>query len=135
MVLQSKLPGWPATIAFFGDRSGCTFIRGSRPKVKFGGIANRAIKAAFWNAGFQETSGSNWNVLWGSFMQRTAMRSLRTHQICNHWPGTWELGRKDLFYQCATPHTCPRSAYIWTVVNKCSIQECCKNEEAAWQNI
>jgi len=116
MLLPSEFLHGPATIAFFGDRTGCTQTRGARPTVKFGGIANRAIKAAFWNAGFQETSSSNWNVLWGSFMQRTALRSLKAHQICNHWPGTWELGRKDLFYQCATT--------TWLVCNYPPCNEC-----------
>lgn len=111
VLLKSQFLDCPATIACFGDRTGCTKMQGARPKVKFGGIANCAIKAAFWNAGFQETWSSDWNVLWGSFMQKTALRSLKAHQICNHWPGTWELGRKDLFYQCASTMagTCPLS--------------------------
>eukprot|EP00892_Ulva_mutabilis_P005548 jgi/Ulvmu1/3365/UM156_0022.1 len=97
-------PGMPAcrpTITFFGSTEECTRLAGTRPTVKFGGIANRAIRHAFWSAGFQETTGADWNVLWGSFLHKTALRNLKPYQKCNHWPGTWELGRKDLFYQYA----------------------------------
>jgi hypothetical protein len=98
LVVKSQVAGIPDTIACCGTteeklRKGYTCLRQAAPLVKFGGIANKAIRAAFLQAGFRETAGSEWNVLWGSFVKKDKYRRLQPWQKCNHWPGTWELGR------------------------------------------
>ena len=97
-LMKSQVAGMPDTIACCGTteqklRRGFKCLYKAAPLVKFGGIANRAIRAAFLEAGFRETAGSEWNVLWGSFIKKDNYRRLQPWQKCNHWPGTWELGR------------------------------------------
>jgi hypothetical protein len=97
-VMKSEVAGIPDTIACCGTieqklRKRYTCLYNAAPLVKFGGVANRAIRTAFLEAGFRETAGSEWNILWGSFVKRDGYRRLKPWQKCNHWPGTWELGR------------------------------------------
>ena len=46
-------------------------------------------------AGFVQTEGSNWNVLWSAPLQPEMLRHFCKYQRCNHFPGTWQFGRKD----------------------------------------
>ena len=38
--------------------------------------------------------GSEWNALWGK-IGLGQYKNLRSYQKINHFPGTWQLGRKD----------------------------------------
>jgi hypothetical protein len=129
----------------------------SRKLVKFGGIANSAIRNAFAEAGFQETDKSNWDILWGSFLKKEDYRNLNEGQKCNHFPGTWELGRKDSFYKrvagsvllaewnlCFLPLTMARMHSLavtrcWTISHGLSchtdMQEHCTNAAKARQHV
>jgi len=69
-----------------------------RPKlyVKYGGVQNNAVKAAFKMAGFRIIKGDkNYNALWSGAMKAEEFKTLNRYQRVNHFPGTWELGRKD----------------------------------------
>ena len=93
--------------------------------VRFGGIKNNAVKAAFKTAGFRvlaeakakekrtaastenETASAEpgagaarappgvFNVAWNGALRKGDFERLNAHQRVNHFPGTWELGRKD----------------------------------------
>ena len=49
-------------------------------KVKYAGIANNAVKAAFQYAGFKKTSKPQWNVLWSKALKPEAYSSLTKFQ-------------------------------------------------------
>jgi hypothetical protein len=68
--------------------------------VRYNGIANSAIRNAFSEGGFRKTSGDGWNVLWGAVLKKESYAQLSRYQRVNHFPGTWELGRKDSLYKC-----------------------------------
>ena len=89
----------------------------------FRGIKNNAVKAAFKTAGFRvlaeakakrnaastenETASAEpgagvarappgvFNVAWNGALRKGDFERLNVHQRVNHFPGTWELGRKD----------------------------------------
>lgn len=71
-----------------------------RPKlyVRFAGIHNNGVKAAFKTSGFRviaNKSSDNYNALWSGALKAEDFRKLNRYQRVNHFPGTWELGRKD----------------------------------------
>ncbi|GBG90679.1 hypothetical protein CBR_g51027 [Chara braunii] len=70
-----------------------------RPRVKFVGIGNNAVKTAFKVAGFKRTKNNNWQALWsGGSLKTEYFKQLNAYQKVNHFPGTWEVGRKDKLY-------------------------------------
>ena len=46
-------------------------------------------------AGFTQTEGSSWNILWSAPLRPEVFKNFSKYQRCNHFPGTWQLGRKD----------------------------------------
>jgi hypothetical protein len=53
------------------------------------------VVSALKAAGFVQTEGKNWNVLWSAPLQPEVLRNFNKYQRCNHFPNTWQLGRKD----------------------------------------
>lgn len=53
-------------------------------KVKYAGIANNAVRAAFQNAGFKKTSKPQWNVLWSKALKPEAYSTLTKFQRVSH---------------------------------------------------
>ncbi|KAF6262781.1 tubulin-tyrosine ligase family-domain-containing protein [Scenedesmus sp. NREL 46B-D3] len=53
----------------------------------------------FRASGFKVTKGSGWHVLWGSLAPPELLAGVSPWQRHNHFPGTWELGRKDRLYR------------------------------------
>ena len=49
-------------------------------RVKYAGIANNAVKAAFQDAGFRRTSKAHWNVLWSKALTPAAYAGLTRFQ-------------------------------------------------------
>lgn len=71
-----------------------------RPKlyVRFGGVHNNGVKAAMKTAGFRvmaNKSSNNYNALWSGALKVDEFKKLNRYQRVNHFPGTWQLGRKD----------------------------------------
>lgn len=104
-IQPATFPGTYPTVSFSGiDEStaaaGLTPMRHLVMLVRFSGTANACIRSTFADAGFRRTSGSKWNVLWGSPLKHELFKGLDMFQRCNHFPGTWELGRKDRLYKC-----------------------------------
>lgn len=105
-LLPPAFPGTPATVACRGApeekaAAGMQLIKQHQLRVRFNGIANPCIRRVLDTAGFRRTSGSRWNLLWGSPLKKELYKGMDRFQRCNHFPGTWELGRKDTLYKCA----------------------------------
>ena len=106
LLLESKFPNRLPTV-FFPYPDCCGQIRNTERtirmdesfKLKFKlsesvhsyNCILRALKAA----GFQQTEKSNWNLIWSAPLNTEYIKGLSKYQRCNHFPGTWELGRKD----------------------------------------
>eukprot|EP01029_Cantina_marsupialis_P010252 TRINITY_DN23327_c0_g1_i1.p1 TRINITY_DN23327_c0_g1~~TRINITY_DN23327_c0_g1_i1.p1 ORF type:complete len:834 (+),score=164.25 TRINITY_DN23327_c0_g1_i1:175-2676(+) len=62
-----------------------------------------AVKNAFLRSGFELTrspaDNGEWTTFWGKPLKSAQFREMRPHQIVNHFPGTWALGRKDRLYK------------------------------------
>lgn len=61
------------------------------------------IKNAFKRAGFKRTKKfAQMNMLWGKHMKYNDYSKLNDNQRCNHFPGSWALGRKDNLHRHLT---------------------------------
>jgi len=49
--------------------------------------------------GFAQTEGALWNVLWSAPLKPECLRNYDKFKKCNHFPGTFQLGRKDNMYR------------------------------------
>ena len=49
-------------------------------RVKYAGVANNAVRAAFQNAGFRRTNKPHWNVLWSKALKPSAYSTLTKFQ-------------------------------------------------------
>jgi hypothetical protein len=63
-----------------------------RPKlyVRFGGVHNNGVKAAFKTAGFRviaNKSSDNYNALWSGALKAEDFKKLNRYQRVNHFPG------------------------------------------------
>ena len=69
--------------------------------VRFGGIANSPVKNALKMAGIRRIKSSGFNLFWTAALGRDSpwWKVLNKYQRVNHFPGTWELGRKDKLYK------------------------------------
>jgi hypothetical protein len=93
-------PGTLPTVAVAGSpqeraAAGLEPLLHNKMLVKFNGIANKPVKAMFKQAGFRRAQGARWNVVWGACLKPESLAKLHAFQRSNHFPGTWELGRKD----------------------------------------
>ncbi|PNH10587.1 Tubulin polyglutamylase TTLL13 [Tetrabaena socialis] len=98
-------PGACPTVSFLGAAA-AKQARGLQPLlsptllVKYGGVANTPVRAAFRDAGLRPTrKGRRWAVQWGGILEAAAFARLHAFQRVNHFPGTWELGHKGHLYR------------------------------------
>lgn len=59
---------------------------------------NCVVNSLCWN-GFSQTDGSHWNMLWSAPLKPETLRNYDMYKHVNHFPGTWQLGRKDLMFR------------------------------------
>lgn len=52
------------------------------------------VTRTFENAGFKRTADNSWNALWGK-PKYNRVKDMNKYQKANHFPGCWEIGRKD----------------------------------------
>lgn len=58
------------------------------------------IANACKRAGFKRLlKGSSFNLFWGHHLNEKALRALHPHQLVNHFPGSFGLGRKDYLWK------------------------------------
>ena len=53
------------------------------------------VRNALLRAGFRRTEGDEWNFAWAKHLSPDVVVRLTPFQKCNHWPGSWAIGRKD----------------------------------------
>ena len=106
----SPFPGLlPPTVAFAPTEEGLQALaagwRGARlaqsPKVflKYTGVNANVVKSAFKVAGFRKCQGGHFNAIWSSSLRGKELSGMAPYQRVNHFPGTWELGRKDRLWR------------------------------------
>jgi len=65
----SQFPGSAMSFSFRGPERSITLAYNPVvtfvPMVRYDGVANRAVRAAFIGAGFNTTKTKSWNVMWG----------------------------------------------------------------------
>jgi tubulin polyglutamylase TTLL4 len=65
-------------------------------KLLFKGGDVNCLRSAYKNNGFRKLiSGKSWNVFWGKHLKPELLATLNPYQIANHFPSSWNLGRKD----------------------------------------
>lgn len=50
-------------------------------------------------AGFKNTTGPNWNILWTGLFKSNLIKNVNKYQHVNHFSGSWCIGRKDSMWQ------------------------------------
>ena len=105
MLLESVYEGRPPTV-FFPYPTCCektrevtrTLVPSQEEEkgydMKYKSLAIGCITRTFEAAGFRRTGGSQWNVLWGK-PKYDRVKDMNKYQKTNHFPGCWEVGRKD----------------------------------------
>ena len=103
-LLPPMFPGGEPTVVF-GVEEAAAAAAGLEPCpdarkmwVKYGGIHNNGVKAAFKTAGFRalaDKKSDGFNAAWNGALKHEDFKRLNRYQRVNHFPGTWELGRKD----------------------------------------
>jgi len=107
LVESSKFVGTPDTVFFGTDFNPPSEETASSPRVlpkvflKYTGVNCNVVKAAFARAGFRNCpkDKDHFNAVWASPMKANSFHSFKAYQKVNHFPGTWELGRKDRLYR------------------------------------
>jgi hypothetical protein len=90
------------------DRNRPTDGHAARPLRILPAKTKRALSFRLWNcneyncvktplvrAGFQRTEAETWNIGWSKHLGGDEYSRMNPYQKCNHWPGSWALGRKD----------------------------------------
>lgn len=109
-VEDSKFPGVSSTVFFSANPEDYEQLRASQdsdPKVtpkmflKYTGVNCNVVKTAFLRAGFRNCpkDKDHFNAVWASPLKVNSFHHLKAYQKVNHFPGTWELGRKDRLYR------------------------------------
>ncbi|KAL5263493.1 hypothetical protein ACHWQZ_G008763 [Mnemiopsis leidyi] len=69
-------------------------------KWKMSTITPNVVKNVIARTGFvPSTKRREWIGYWGKHMKATAFRNIHPHQKVNHFPGTFEIGRKDKLWK------------------------------------
>ncbi|XP_065839948.1 tubulin monoglutamylase TTLL4-like [Oscarella lobularis] len=69
-------------------------------KWKMSSITPNIVKNCLARSGFKATKRSDdWLGSWGKHMNATAFRAVQSHQKVNHFPGSFEIGRKDKLWR------------------------------------
>jgi hypothetical protein len=58
-----------------------------------------SVTTSLCYAGFKQTEGTAWNVLWSAPLKAENLREFDSYKHCNHFAGTWNLGHKALMYR------------------------------------
>jgi len=78
---------------------------GTVPKMYFSHKTDtheyNAVLNTFRHAGLRRTgvNSGKWAVCWGSHPKTEQLRSFHAFQKTNHFPGSWQLGRKDMMWR------------------------------------
>lgn len=98
-------PGTEPTVIFGACEAACDAAgldvvdeRTSKLFVRYNGVKNNGVKAAFKTAGFRTVlnkASEGYNAVWNGCLKNEDLKRVNRYQRVNHFPGTWEVGRKD----------------------------------------
>ncbi|XP_032234544.2 tubulin monoglutamylase TTLL4 isoform X2 [Nematostella vectensis] len=67
---------------------------------KMSSITPNVVKQCIARSGFRPTKRAHdWLGYWGKHMKSTTFKSIREYQKVNHFPGTFQIGRKDRLWR------------------------------------
>lgn len=66
---------------------------------KMSSITPNVIKQCIARAGFKPTKRNDWLGYWGKHMKANCFKTVREYQKVNHFPGTFQIGRKDRLWR------------------------------------
>ena len=98
----SLFPNTPPTINFpRPDQKIEFFPKEVQPFLfwKHSSITPNIVKSCVRDAGFRTTSGDKWIGYFGKHMKANCFKTLSPFQKFNHFPGSFQLGRKDSLYR------------------------------------
>ncbi|XP_061698579.1 tubulin polyglutamylase TTLL4 isoform X2 [Syngnathoides biaculeatus] len=76
-------------------------------KWKISSVTPNVVKNAIARSHFVHTKKSNdWLGCWGHHMKSPCFRTLQEHQKLNHFPGTFQIGRKDRLWKNLSKMAC-----------------------------
>ncbi|XP_061548412.1 tubulin polyglutamylase TTLL4 isoform X2 [Phycodurus eques] len=76
-------------------------------KWKISSVTPNVVKNAITRSHFIHTKKSNdWLGCWGHHMKSSCFRTLQEHQKLNHFPGTFQIGRKDRLWKNLSKMAC-----------------------------
>ena len=105
LLLESVYAGRPPTV-FFTYPPCCELTRDSSRTypvpaddekaydLRYKAPTISCVSRTFETSGFKKTEGPSWNVLWG-MPKYDRIKEMNKYQKTNHFPGCWEVGRKD----------------------------------------
>lgn len=64
-------------------------------KVSENTYTYNCVKNSLKYAGFIQTNSKGWNILWSNPLKPENLQYFHKNQRCNHFPSTWQIGRKD----------------------------------------
>ena len=64
-------------------------------KITDGTHIQNAMVNALHHNGFRHTTSSGYNLFWGGSRSTDFLRDFDPYQKARHFPGCWQLGRKD----------------------------------------
>lgn len=83
------------------DMSRAVFLKPEEERaydLKFKSGSLFCVIRTFECAGFKRIEGNNWNAFWGKPKQ-DRVKEMNKYQKTNHFPGCWQLGRKDSLWR------------------------------------
>ncbi|KAJ7318897.1 Tubulin polyglutamylase ttll4 [Desmophyllum pertusum] len=92
----------PATVYFFTEGEKVAQLPTELRKLlrwKMSSITPNVIKQCIARAGFKPTKRNDWLGYWGKHMKATCFKTVREYQKVNHFPGTFQIGRKDRLWR------------------------------------
>eukprot|EP00048_Salpingoeca_helianthica_P020741 m.8214 g.8214 ORF g.8214 m.8214 type:complete len:677 (-) comp5191_c0_seq1:23-2053(-) len=104
--IPSPFPGRPPVLRFASPAE--THVRVARIedpaiaaqlKYKCQKVTPNVMKRIMRLAGFKKTSTEGWLVTWGKHMKAEDFRTLAPTQKINHFPNSFQLGRKDCLWR------------------------------------
>ncbi|XP_068716224.1 tubulin monoglutamylase TTLL4-like [Montipora foliosa] len=92
----------PPTIYFFVEGEKVAPLPAELRKLlkwKMSSITPNVIKQCIARTGFKPTKRNDWLGYWGKHMKANCFKSVREYQKVNHFPGTFQIGRKDRLWR------------------------------------
>ncbi|XP_046846125.1 tubulin monoglutamylase TTLL4-like [Xenia sp. Carnegie-2017] len=99
---SSLFPNMPGTIHFTVDGERVHPFPSKikkHLKWKMSPITPNVVKLCIARSGFLPTKKNDWLGYWGRHMKATGFKAVREYQKVNHFPGSFQIGRKDKLWK------------------------------------